>query len=52
MERGKPEILRLIEQIRREIQFDTFSLNRLEQDRADLKLRELKEFFDGLYDKR
>lgn len=49
MQRGKEEIMRLLEDLRRWVRFDSYCLSRTQQDRAELEVQKMKEFFDGLY---
>jgi len=50
MQRGRQEIIRLLEEIRRWIKFDSYFLNKTQQDRAEFQVQKMKEFFNGLYD--
>lgn len=49
MQRGREEIMRLLEDLRRWVRFDSYYLSRTQQDRAELEVQKMKEFFDGLY---
>lgn len=49
MQRGRQEIMRLLDELRRWVRFDSYWLNRTQQDRAELEVQKMKEFFDGLY---
>ena len=49
MQGRREEIMRLLEDLRRLVAFDSYYLNRTQQGRAELEVQRMKEFFDGLY---
>ena len=49
MHGSREEIMRLLEDLRRLVAFDSYHLSRTQQDRAELEIQRMKEFFDGLY---
>lgn len=49
MHGSREEIMRLLEDLRRLVAFDSYHLSRMQQDRAELEVQRMKEFFDGLY---
>jgi len=49
MQRGKKQIMKLLDEIRREIEFDDFNLTRYQQDTAKTKICQIEEFFNELY---
>lgn len=44
--------MRLLEDLRRWVRFDSYYLSRTQQDRAELEVQKMKEFFDELYDRK
>ena len=49
MQGGGEDIMRLLEDLQRLVRFDSYCLSRVQQDRAELEVQKMKEFFDGLY---